>query len=199
MCIFCFNCQPSAFGQGSKEQPAGHRDDGTAAGNRGGPGVELALSRGLRQPLQRLLGQLDQIDFSSSDLPRISDAKLKRTELVRLQRALNDSLERIDEGQMAREAKNRDLDEINQNLEQTVEERTAELSAAYVQISKGLAVRKQIEKELVVKKGNEGLDINSLDDMIKVSKKLNKSFGHQVGAFWSDEYNIRLDKDSIFA
>jgi ABC-type amino acid transport substrate-binding protein len=52
---------------------------------------------------------------------------------------------------------------------------------------------------MVVKKGNENLNMNSLDDMIKVSKKLKKKFGHQIGAFWSEEFNARLDKDPTFA
>ena len=38
-----------------------------------------------------------------------------------------------------------------------------------------------------------------MDDIIKVSKKLKRKFGHQIGAFWSEEFNSRLDKDPIFA
>jgi signal transduction histidine kinase len=114
--------------------------------------LTLALSRGLRQPLQRLMEQLDQIDFSSSDLPRISRGGLEGAELVRLQRTLNSALERIDEGRLALEGKNRDLDELNQNLEQTVEERTADLTAAYAQVNKELADRKLAEKALIIAK-----------------------------------------------
>jgi signal transduction histidine kinase len=114
--------------------------------------LTIALSRGLQQPLQRLMKQLDQIDFSSSTLSRISGAGLKGAELVRLQRALNDALDRIDEGRLTLEVKNRDLDELNRNLEQTVEERTADLTAANVQVKNELAVRKKYEKELLVAK-----------------------------------------------
>ena len=114
--------------------------------------LTIALSRGLRQPLQRLMKQLDQIDFSSSNLPRISRAGLEGAELLRLQRTLNGALERIDEGRLALEGKNRDLDKLNRDLETTVEERTADLTAANTQVRKELYDRKQIEKALIVAK-----------------------------------------------
>ncbi len=51
---------------------------------------------------------------------------------------------------------------------------------------------------LVVKKGNTDMPIKSLDDMISIAKERGKLFGHQDRAFWSKEYNDRLEHDAEF-
>ncbi|MCP4348432.1 MAG: amino acid ABC transporter substrate-binding protein [Desulfobacterales bacterium] len=61
-----------------------------------------------------------------------------------------------------------------------------------------LGPERQIEICLVVKKGNESLPIKNLDDMITVSKDKNMMFGQQRGAFWSENFNKKLETDSQF-
>ncbi len=50
---------------------------------------------------------------------------------------------------------------------------------------------------LIVKKG-DAMRINSLNDMIEVSSERGHNFGHQNKAFFSKEYNSKLESDPIF-
>ncbi|MCP3921741.1 MAG: amino acid ABC transporter substrate-binding protein [Desulfobacterales bacterium] len=51
---------------------------------------------------------------------------------------------------------------------------------------------------IIVKKKNRSMPVDSLDDLVKVSKKYNKKFGFQRGVFYSKEFNERIKNDSEF-
>ncbi len=63
--------------------------------------------------------------------------------------------------------------------------------------AKWIGPHRNVTINLIVKKGNT-MRINSLNDMIEVSSKRKKRFGHQYKAFFSKEYNGKLERDPVF-
>ncbi|MES9857116.1 MAG: response regulator [Sedimenticola sp.] len=90
----------------------------------------FAFKYTLKRPLQGLLKQIRRIDFSDDVLPHILDKGLRGRELLQLQHALNDALDRIDHDRLALEEQNSALDQLNRHLEETVSQRTAALLEA---------------------------------------------------------------------
>ncbi len=60
-------------------------------------------------------------------------------------------------------------------------------------------IRKDKNMCVVLKKGIKKLPINSIDDLVTMSKKYSKQFGLQRGGFYSKKFNERLNKDPEFS
>ncbi len=64
--------------------------------------------------------------------------------------------------------------------------------------SKWIGPHRNVTIVLIVRKGDTNMPIKSLDDMISIAKERDKLFSHLAKAFWSKEYNERLEHDAKF-
>lgn len=55
-----------------------------------------------------------------------------------------------------------------------------------------------VSMNLIVKKGNESLPINSLDDIIKIAKEKNIKFGYQKQIDYGEQFARRMKGDPLF-
>ncbi len=59
-------------------------------------------------------------------------------------------------------------------------------------------VRQTSGMGLITKKGNETWATKTLDDLVKIAKEKGKRFGYQRGAFYSKDFNDRIENDTEF-